>query len=132
MTEEPCHEFEPTSSVMEQAGKATWEYDREHRKSVNSCWSTLLSYNSNVYIIVSVYYAVVSCFEFTCSKQICAKISISGQLRGSQFQNFSGGAFPQTPLARRAYVCHGLTPGIHHSWQLCQTVLNAPGDGADC
>jgi len=32
-TEEPCHKFEPTSSVIEQAGKVTWEYNKEHRKS---------------------------------------------------------------------------------------------------
>ena len=30
-TEEPCHKFEPTSPVV---GKVTWEYNKEHRKSV--------------------------------------------------------------------------------------------------
>lgn len=33
-TEEPCHQFQPTSSVVERAGKVTWEYNKEHRKSV--------------------------------------------------------------------------------------------------
>lgn len=33
-TEEPCHKFEPTSSVIERAGKVTWEYNKEHRRSM--------------------------------------------------------------------------------------------------
>ena len=34
VTEEPCHKFEPTSSVIERAGNVTWEYNKEHCKSV--------------------------------------------------------------------------------------------------
>ena len=32
-TEEPCHKFEPHPSVVARAGKVTWEYNKEHRKS---------------------------------------------------------------------------------------------------
>ena len=30
---EPCHKFEPDASVTAKAGKVTWEYNKEHRKS---------------------------------------------------------------------------------------------------
>ena len=29
-TEESCHKFEPHSSVVNKAGKVTWEYNKEH------------------------------------------------------------------------------------------------------
>ena len=31
--EEPCHKFEPHPSIVARAGKVTWEYNKEHRKS---------------------------------------------------------------------------------------------------
>lgn len=30
---ELCHKFEPDASVISRAGKVTWEYNKEHRKS---------------------------------------------------------------------------------------------------
>lgn len=33
-TREPCHKFEPDPSFVARAGKVTWEYNKEHRKSV--------------------------------------------------------------------------------------------------
>lgn len=33
-TDEPCHKFEPHSSVIKKAGKVTWEYNKEHSKSL--------------------------------------------------------------------------------------------------
>ena len=32
-TEEPCHKFEPHSSVVNKAGKVTWQYNKQHRKT---------------------------------------------------------------------------------------------------
>ena len=32
-TEEPCHKFEPHSSVVNKTGNVTWEYNKEHRNS---------------------------------------------------------------------------------------------------
>lgn len=31
-TEEPCHKYEPDSSIVSKAGKVTWEYNKEHQK----------------------------------------------------------------------------------------------------
>ena len=31
-TKEPCHKYEPESSIVTKAGKVTWEYNKEHRK----------------------------------------------------------------------------------------------------
>ena len=33
-TQEPCHKFEPDPSVVARTGKVTWEYNKEHRRSV--------------------------------------------------------------------------------------------------
>lgn len=32
-TKEPCHKYEPDSSIIAKAVKVTWEYNKEHRKS---------------------------------------------------------------------------------------------------
>ena len=32
-TEEPCHKHNPPTSVVQKAGKATWEYNKEHSRS---------------------------------------------------------------------------------------------------
>ena len=29
-TKEPCHKYEPESSIVTKAGKVTWEYNKEH------------------------------------------------------------------------------------------------------
>lgn len=32
---EPCHKFEPNSSVVARAGKVTWEYNKEHSRKTD-------------------------------------------------------------------------------------------------
>ena len=32
-TEEPCHKYEPPPCVIKNAGKVTWQYNKEHRKN---------------------------------------------------------------------------------------------------
>ena len=32
-TEEPCHKYNPPTSVVQRAGKVTWEYNKQHSKS---------------------------------------------------------------------------------------------------
>ena len=32
--EEPCYKFEPSPEVIKSSKKATWEYNKEHRKKV--------------------------------------------------------------------------------------------------
>jgi len=31
-TEEPCHKYSPPPSIVERAGKVTWEYNKQHTK----------------------------------------------------------------------------------------------------